>query len=404
MRSVVFVAPFPLETTLRFVRAAARLDGVRVLGVVCQEPRGEERRLFADFARVDNPLAASELIGAIDVLRRRHGQPHRIVGVLEPLQVQLAVARDHFGVPGTDPNTADLFRDKARMKDRLRQAGLPVARHRLITRMEDADSFAHEVGFPIVLKPPAGLGAKATFRVANLAELRSGVRGMGASRDNPVLGEEFLQGTEGSFETITVGGRVRARSISHYLPPPLTVVENPWIQWCCMLPRDIDRPEYEEVARVGIKAIDALGLRDGFTHMEWFRRTDGSIAIGEIAQRPPGANIVKMVSYATETDAYRAWARATIDGAFDTPWHRRYAVGCAFFRGIGRGRVAGIEGGDEAQRAVGKWVVESKLPTIGAPKSDSYEGDGYAIVRDERTGVVEELLEKLISTVRVRYA
>ncbi|MSP25473.1 MAG: ATP-grasp domain-containing protein [Myxococcales bacterium] len=404
MRTIVFVAPFPLEATMRFVRAAARLEGVRLVGVVCEEPRGDDARIFTDTVRVANALSAAELIRGIDVLRRRHGQPHRIVGVLEPLQVQLAIARDHFGVPGTDPNTADLFRDKARMKDRLRQAGLPVARHQLMTHVDEAESFAREVGFPIVLKPPAGLGAKATFRVKSLEELRAGIRGMGASPENPVLAEEFLHGTEGSFETITTGGRVRARSISHYLPPPLTVVENPWIQWCCMLPRDIDRPEYEEVARIGVKAIEALGLRDGFTHMEWFRRTDGSIAIGEIAQRPPGANITRMIGFATNTCAYRAWARSVIDGAFDAPWNRRYAVGSAFFRGIGRGRVAGVSGIEASQRAVGNWIVEAKIPTIGAPKSDSYEGDGYAIVRDERTSVVEQVLEKLIATVRVHYA
>ena len=56
------------------------------------------------------------------------------------------------------------------------------------------------------------------------------------------------------------------------------------------LPRSIETPEFAEVRKVGVKAIEVLGLRDGFTHMEWFRRPDGSVAIGEIAQRPPGAD------------------------------------------------------------------------------------------------------------------
>ncbi|MCZ7679738.1 MAG: hypothetical protein M5U28_13640 [Sandaracinaceae bacterium] len=114
MRSVVFAAPFPLETTMRFARAAARLPNVKLLGVVQEPPKGKDRRLFADVVRVTDGLSARDLIDAIDVLRSRHGHPHRIIGVLEPLQVQLALARAHFGVPGTDPDTADLFRDKAR--------------------------------------------------------------------------------------------------------------------------------------------------------------------------------------------------------------------------------------------------------------------------------------------------
>ena len=41
-RNVVFVAPFPLETTMRFVRAVAKLDDVRLLGVVHDAPQGYE--------------------------------------------------------------------------------------------------------------------------------------------------------------------------------------------------------------------------------------------------------------------------------------------------------------------------------------------------------------------------
>jgi len=133
----------------------------------------------------------------------------------------------------------------------------------------------------------------------------------------------------------------------------------------------------------------ALGLDDGVTHMEWFQRPNGSLAIGEIAQRPPGANISRMVGLAYDVDLYRAWARAVVDSAFDGPWKRKYAVGCAYLRGMGRGRVAGVSGLHEVHEAVGKYIVEADLPNVGTPKSDSYEGDGYVIVRDENTDVVE---------------
>jgi biotin carboxylase len=403
MRSVVFVAPFPLETTMRFARAAARVPGVKLLAVSQEPPKGEDRSIFADVAIVKDGLSTRELIEAIASLKTRHGHPHRIVGVLEPLQVQLAQARMHFSVPGTDPETADLFRDKAKMKDRLRAAGLPVARHRLIHDAHDAESFAEEVGFPMVLKPPAGMGAKATFRVRSGPELYKACEGMRASAEHPVLAEEFLRGKEGSFDTVTVNGEVKEWSVSHYLPTPLEVLENPWIQWVCLLPHELEA-EHEDVRRVGVRAIDVLGLRDGFTHMEWFRREDGSIAIGEIAQRPPGANITRMIGLAHDLDPYYAWARAVIDSGFDGGWGRRYAVGCAFLRGMGRGRVCGLSGVDEAQQKVGRWIAEAKLPTIGAPKSDSYEGDGYVIARDPSTDVVRKVLSTVIETVKVHYA
>ena len=105
------------------------------------------------------------------------------------------------------------------------------------------------------------------------------------------------------------------------------------------------------------------------THMEWFRRDDGSLAIGEIAARPPGANIVRMNSFAHDVDMYRAWARAVVDNAFDGPYERKYAVGCAFLRGIGRGRVVGVRGVERAQRAVGQLVVEVEAAARSARRS-----------------------------------
>jgi biotin carboxylase len=403
IRNVVFAAPFPLETTLRFARAAARLPGVRLLGVMQESPKGEDARLFSDVVRVTDGLSTRDLVEACEVLKRRHGEIHRLTGILEPLQVQLAEARSALGIPGTDPRTADLFRDKARMKDALRAAGLPTARHQLITSWKDAEELVGRVGFPIVMKPPAGMGAKATFRVNDVASLRGALEAIQPSRERPVLAEEFLKGREFSFETITIAGKPLFHSISHYLPACLEVLENPWIQWTCLLPRDISGLEYEAPRKMGLAAVQALGLDSGFTHMEWFQRADESLAIGEIAQRPPGANITRMTGLAHDFDPYRAWARAVVDQAFDGPYERKYAVGCAFLRGVGRGRVARVDGVEAAQQKVAGLVEEAKLPTIGAPKSDSYEGDGYVIVRHRDTEVVRAALKSVVETIRVQY-
>jgi len=403
MRNVVFVAPFPLDTTMRFARAAAGLGDVRFLGILQEPPRGDDARLFADMIAVDDGLDAGQLVDAARVLERRHGPIHRVLGILEPLQVQLGEVRRALGVTGTGPDTADLFRDKARMKDELRRHGLPCARHRLLRSWRDAEAFIAEIGLPLVLKPPAGMGCKATWRVRTVDELRGALAAIHASPEHPALAEELLVGKEFSFETITIGGEVRFHSLSRYAPTPLEVMETPWIQWVCILPRDITGPEWSDATELGVRAVKALGLDTGFTHMEWFRRDDGSLAIGEIAARPPGANIVRMNGFAYDTDMYRAWARAVVDDAFDGPWVRQYAVGCAFLRGVGRGRVLRVTGVERAQQLVGRHVVEARLPQTGAPRSDSYEGDGHVIVRHPDTEVVTAALSTIIETIQVQY-
>ncbi|MCA9566389.1 MAG: ATP-grasp domain-containing protein [Myxococcales bacterium] len=402
MRNIVYVAPFPMAATLRFAEALATLDNVRLLGVFQRPPHPSKRELFHDVFVVRNALDVSELLHAVGTLGARHGGVDRVLGILEVLQEVLGSVRDHFDLPGERRATAELFRDKGRMKDALRAAGLPCAAHARLRSREDAVAFASRHGFPFVMKPAAGMGCRATYRVSSPGALQQALAATRPSPENPVLAEEFLTGDEYSFETLTVNGEPRFFSINHYHPTPLEVMENDWLQWVVTMPRKLEG--MDAAVQVGVDAVKKLGLHDGMTHMEWFRRRDGRVAIGEIAMRPPGAEFVRLMSVAYEADMYRAWARATVDRAYDGPFVQKHSVGIAYLRGVGQGRVLGVTGVAAAQQAVGEHVVDVKLPVIGAPKSDSYEGDGWVIVRHPTDEGVNQVLRQVVSTIRVHYA
>ena len=86
-----------------------------------------------------------------------------------------------------------------------------------------------------------------------------------------------------------------------------------------VLPREQNDPRYERIWEVGPAALRALGVRDALTHMEWFHRPDGSIAVSEVAARPPGAQISSMLGYVHDVDFYRVWAELVILGTFEVP-------------------------------------------------------------------------------------
>ena len=46
-------------------------------------------------------------------------------------------------------------------------------------------------------------------------------------------------------------------------------------------------------------------------------------------------------------------------------------------------------------------MVEAQLPQKGQSAADTYEGDGYVIIRHPETEVVESALGKIVSTLRV---
>jgi len=398
-----FVAPFLLEATTRFVTAAARLPDVRLAlittATAAQLPAPLREHLAAHW-RVDDALDPRQIAAAVTGLRGQLGPVERLVGALEQLQVPLAQVRDAFGIPGMDEQTALNVRDKARMKSVLRAAGIPCARHQLVGRREEALGFAEAVGFPLVAKPPAGAGAQSTYRLDDMAALQAWLEAVSPQPEAPGLLEEFLVGEEHSFDSISVDGRTVFGSVANYLPAPLHVLRNPWVQWTVLLPRDISGGEYAGIFEVGPAALRVLGVRDALTHMEWFRRPDGSVAVSEVAARPPGAQITSMLGYVHDVDFHRAWAELVVLDRF-SPVERKFAAGTAYLRGQGRGRVRAVHGVEELQREVGHLVVEAHLPRVGQPASSSYEGEGYVIVRDTDTDVVRDALQRIVNGVRV---
>jgi hypothetical protein len=404
MTNVVFVAPYALDATTRFVHAVAHLPDTRV-GLISSDPVERfpvvVRERLAGHWRLDDCLDPDQLTAGVTTLGRHLGSVDRLVAILENLQVPLGEVRERLGIVGMGAEVAGNFRDKDQMKNVFEREGVPCARHRRADSREDVLGFAADVGVPFVVKPLAGSGARNTFRIEDERQLSGWLEGTQFSPAEPVLLEEFLIGEEHSFDSALVEGELVWHSVGRYLPTPLDVLENPWIQWCVLLPRHIDGGGYDEIAKVGTRAVTALGLDTGFSHMEWFRRGDGSVAISEVGARPPGAQFMTLMSWAHDTDLYAQWARFVVTDHFEPP-PRRFAVGAAYLRaqGIGRSIVAvhGIDGVSEATRSR---VVESRLPEPGRAVADTYEGDGYVIVRDADTAEVQHALAELVSTVRV---
>ena len=398
-----FVAPYLLEATARFALSAARVPGVR-LGLVTTESADnlspDLRDALADHWQVADALDPQQIADAVRGLSGRIGPVKRLIGALEQLQVPLAQVRGALGIPGMDEDTALNVREKSRMKSVLRSAGIPCARHQLVTRTEEASGFLVEVGLPMVAKPPAGAGAQATYRLDTTEDFASWLRAAQANPAEVWLLEEFLTGREHTFDSVTIEGNTLWASISDYQPPPLEVLRTPWVQWTVVLPRAIDGAEYDSIKQIGPAALRALGVQTAFTHMEWFARPDGSVAVSEVGARPPGAQLASMIGFSHDIDFYSMWAELVLLGTFNPP-ARVYATGTAYLRGQGRGRVRAVHGVDEMQRELGHLVVDARLPRPGQPASTSYEGEGFVTVRHEDTAVVRAALDRIISELRV---
>lgn len=405
MKNVVFVAPYFGPTMSRALRSLAAVEDTRV-GVITTVP--EERMpkglSLAGHYAVDNALDAGQLTVATRAFQKEWGQVDRLIGYLEHLQVPLADTREALGIEGIHGAVARQFRDKHTMKQVLGKAGLPVARQSRVTGLQSVLRFVEEVGFPIILKPLDGVGSKDTFRVRDEDELFAVMNRLMPAPDRPVQCEEFVSGEEHTLEAVVIGGEVVWQSSTYYLPGPLKVLENPWMQYCVLLPREQNEEHVSSFRATNAKALKALGLVNGFSHMEWFMKPDKSFLIGEVGARPAGVNIMAMNGFAHDVDVWSKWTRLEVHHEWEMP-ERKYACGCAFLRGHGGGRtVADVSGLEEVLTELGDAVVDHQLPRVGQPRSAHYEGEGWVIVRAPETQTVVDALKRVVTGIQVTYA
>lgn len=404
MRHVVLVAPYFSENMRHCVRCFADLPDTR-LAVLSQEDLervpSELRQHIAAYQRIGDPAHAANIIDGARAMQSQWGHIDRLEGYLEMLQVPIAEARDALDIDGMRAVVAANCRDKNRMKDVLRKAGVPVARQALVHGIDDVRAFVATVGYPIVLKPLSGFGARDTQRVHDDASLNTALNQLLPSAQHPVQAEEFVRGEEHTFEAVTIDGRTVWSSSTSYLPGPLHVLENAWIQYAVILPREQHPPHVAAFAEINRRALAALGVQNAFSHMEWFLRGDGTAVVSEVGARPPGANIMPMLQAAHGVDPWSAWARLMVHRTWQMP-ERQFAVGTVFLRAMGGGEVVReVAGAELLSQRLGDVLYDCKLPRPGQPRSQHYEGDGWVIVRHPETRGVVDGLRTVMDTLRV---
>jgi hypothetical protein len=167
-----------------------------------------------------------------------------------------------------------------------------------------------------------------------------------------------------------------------------------------VLPAEDDPRRFATIRPAACRALEVLGMRTGLTHLEFFERADGSIALSEVAARPPGAQLTAITGLAHDFDLFNAWAQVMVYGSFEPP-PRRYAAGAAFLRGQGSGRVLAVRGVHEVARDLGGIIVDAKIPKPGQPQPAGYEGAGWVLVRHPDTEVVMRALGRIITGIKI---
>jgi biotin carboxylase len=313
--------------------------------------------------------------------------------------------REAFGIPGTSVHTTWLCRDKPAMKEILREGGVRCARSLGSGLSEEIRAFAAEVGYPLVLKPRAAAGAQGTYRVDDDDGLGSAFHTLGVDQGGEVAAEEFVEGHEAFYDTITIGGSVAHEFITHYYPNVLEAMRTRWISPQFITTNRLESASaYQEVLELGRKVIDLIGIDTSATHMEWFVGAKGLI-FSEIACRPPGVRAWDLYCAANGIDLYQEWALAVCYGRTGRRPSREYSAGIINLRPDRDGVIAGYEGLDEVHRRYGEWILDSHIPSEGTATQGveaGYMANAWIRMRHPDYDQLRAMLDDVGETVQVR--
>ncbi|MDX1503978.1 MAG: ATPase, partial [Thermoanaerobaculia bacterium] len=305
--------------------------------------------------------------------------------------------------PGTPGRPAFLCRHTpARMEFRRPRGATPAAAAALASP-EEAREFAARVGFPIILKPRDGAGAAGTERIGDAGQLERAIRAYGLDRGASLAAEEFIEGHEGFYDTLTVGGEVACEFFSHYYPGVLEAMRERWISPYVITTNRGGEQSYDEAREMGRRVIRELGIGTSATHMEWFFGPKG-LKFAEIGCRPPGVMVWDLYCAANDFDLYRAWGHAIVHGRVDQRPSRRFSAAMIALRPNRDGRIAGYQGLDEIQGRHGEWILDSHLPPPGSPTQPieaGYMANAWIRLRHPDYDTLRGICDDIGRTVRV---
>ncbi len=403
--NIIFVEPAVPANQRRFVHALASV-GANVYGIGESDEAhlGDDLRgAMHGYYRVGSVTNVQQMIDAVRFFQEGVWVD-ALEATVEAHTMPAAQVREATGIPGTSVRTTWLCRDKPSMKEALRAAGVPTAASAAVDSSAEAKDFADRIGYPLILKPRSGAGAQGTVRVDGDDQLASALHRFGDEGASSLAVEEFVEGHEGFYDTITLDGHVVHDWATHYYPNVLEAMRHRWISPQFITTNRLDGNDfYDEVRELGRRVIDALGIETSATHMEWFYGPKG-LRFSEIGCRPPGVGAWDLYSAANDVDVYREWAHVLTHRRADQQMKRSYAAGIVALRPDRDGVVRGYDGIDEIQGRYGEWILDGHFPPAGSPTQAveaGYMANAYVRLRHPDYDTARAMLDDIGRTIKV---
>ena len=134
--------------------------------------------------------------------------------------IKLAQALTDMGVPilGTSADGVDAAEDRERFDEILNQCGIPRAAGRTVFTTEQALAAAHEVGYPVLVRPSyvlGGQGMEIAYNDRNITEFMRIINQV--EQEHPILVDKYLMGREVEVDGVFDGEELLIPGIMEHI-------------------------------------------------------------------------------------------------------------------------------------------------------------------------------------------
>ena len=325
----IFLSPNFPKTYFHFTQCLKN-NGVTTLGIgdcPYEQLEPECRDSLVEYYKVSSLENYDEVYRAVAFFAFKYGKIDWLETNNEYWLLRDAQLRTDFNITtGLNNDRIGGIKYKSRMKEFYAKAGVKTARYHLVTDLDAGLEFVSRVGYPVIVKPDNGVGAAATYKLRDEAELRA------FYADPPhvqYIMEEFINGTIVSYDGICNSNRDIIFETSHYFPDPVMDVVNDRLDLWYYSHKEIPA----DLRDAGRRTIKAFESNSRFFHCEFFLLNEDKEGLGkkgdlfglEVNMRPPGGYTPDMMNYANDIDVYQIWADMVCfdHGRFD-PQQRPY--------------------------------------------------------------------------------
>src|SRR5258705_300622 len=302
-----------------FIRECKRL-GCNVILITKEKMLQEDwpRDCLADLIAVPNDAGPALMIDLTAFISRKI-KVDRVVALEEFDVMTAALIREHFCLPGMSSSRAKTFRDKYRMAEAAKAAGVVLPEFVPLINPDNLRDFMERVPAPWIIKPRSDVSAIGIRKVSDPAEVWRVIGEMNErenlrERASYYLLARFIPGEVFHVDSIVNNGRVVFAGANRYGRPPLEVAHGGGAYVSRTVAHRSDNEK--ELFGINRQLVKALRLDRGAAHAEFIKSdADGKFYFLEIAARVGGAYIADVLEAATGLNLWREWARIEVADA-----------------------------------------------------------------------------------------